>query len=87
MKEGLIDKIKSNGYWRINFQPLVDSIKLKSIDDCAQIVEKNSEDRGAGIIRMFRNWKRIRHTSRDRQILVFTQSIGACTKVGSLFII
>lgn len=41
MKQELIDKIKSRGYWRISFQPLVLAQKLK-LRECAYIVEKNS---------------------------------------------
>jgi hypothetical protein len=42
MKEDLINKIKSHGYWRINFQPVVAIQKLKALADCRNIVEKNS---------------------------------------------
>ena len=40
MNKDIIDKIKSRGYWRINFQPLVYERKLK-LGDCKDIVEKN----------------------------------------------
>ncbi len=40
MKEGLIEKIKSRGYWRINFQPLVFEQKLK-LSECRELVEGN----------------------------------------------
>lgn len=42
MKKELIDTIKSKGYWRINFQPLVDKQKLDSLGKCKEIVEKNT---------------------------------------------
>lgn len=42
MKSDLIEKIKSRGYWRINFQPLVAVQKLKNLSDCKNLVEKNS---------------------------------------------
>ncbi len=42
MKKDLLEKIKKRGYWRINFQPLVDMGKFKSLEDCKKIVEKNS---------------------------------------------
>ncbi len=46
MKPELIEKIKSRGYWRINFQPLVHVQKLK-LGECRDIVEKyNVELRG-----------------------------------------
>jgi len=38
----IVEKIKSRGYWRINFQPLVNSQKLKKVSDCKDIVEKNN---------------------------------------------
>ena len=37
----LAKKIKSRGYWRINFQPLKDEVKLKTLVGCKEIVEKN----------------------------------------------
>lgn len=40
MKQGLLEIIKSHGYWRINFQPLVIK-KLPSLGACKEIVEKN----------------------------------------------
>lgn len=42
MKAGLLDKIKSRGYWRINFQPLVAVRKLESIAACKDMVERNT---------------------------------------------
>lgn len=42
MKEGLIERIKSRGYWRINFQPMVAKTKLATMQDCSQVVERNS---------------------------------------------
>lgn len=42
MKKEFIEKIQSRGYWRVNFQPLVDEVKIKSLSDCSSIVEKNS---------------------------------------------
>ena len=41
MKKELISTIKSKGYWRINFQPVVATTKLKTLGDCCNIVEKN----------------------------------------------
>ena len=41
MKKEILDKIKSRGYWRINFEPLVFEQKLKTIAECKDIVEKN----------------------------------------------
>lgn len=41
MKKGFIDTIKSRGYWRINFQPLVDSLKLDTLGKTKEIVENN----------------------------------------------
>jgi len=41
-KERLIEKIKRRGYWRINFQPLIDVQKLSSIRECEEIIEKNT---------------------------------------------
>lgn len=42
MKKDLINKIKLRGYWRINFQPLTDFQKFKTLAECKDIVEKNS---------------------------------------------
>ncbi len=41
MKTEFLDKIKSRGYWRVNFQPLVDAQKL-TLEECKEIVRKNS---------------------------------------------
>lgn len=41
MNKDLIDKIKSRGYWRINFQPVVDKKKISSLGECKEIIEKN----------------------------------------------
>lgn len=41
MKKDLIQKIQSKGYWRINFQPLIVTTKLKTLGDCCKIVEDN----------------------------------------------
>jgi hypothetical protein len=40
MKKGLIEKIKSRGYWRINFQPIFCEQKLK-LSECRELVEGN----------------------------------------------
>lgn len=42
MKDGLIDTIKSRGYWRINFQPLVDRTQLSSLGECLEIVQRSA---------------------------------------------
>lgn len=42
MNQDIIDKIKSKGYWRINFQPVVDALKIESLGGCKEIVEKNA---------------------------------------------
>jgi hypothetical protein len=42
MKPELIDKIKSRGYWRINFQPKKLLAEKLSLIDCREIVEKNA---------------------------------------------
>ncbi len=42
MMEGLLEKIKSRGYWRVNFRPVVDSQKLPTMKNCREIIEKNS---------------------------------------------
>jgi hypothetical protein len=39
MKKPVIEKIKSRGYWRINFEPLVFDKKLKTLKDCMDVVE------------------------------------------------
>lgn len=41
MKEDLIDKIKSNGYVRVNFQPLAYGEKFK-LAECKNIIESNA---------------------------------------------
>lgn len=40
MKEELLKKIKSRGYWRVNFRPLED--KRLKLSDCRELIEKNS---------------------------------------------
>jgi len=42
MTEGHLEKIKSRGYWRVNFRPLTADIRLKTMQECRDIVEKNS---------------------------------------------
>lgn len=42
MKKEFLKKIKSRGYWRVNFQPVVDKIKLPTMETCREIVEKSS---------------------------------------------
>lgn len=37
----IIKKIKSRGYWRINFRPLIHEEKLSQLSKCKDIVEKN----------------------------------------------
>ena len=44
MKEGLLDKIKSRGCWRINYQPSTAKTRLKLLQECENIVEKYSID-------------------------------------------
>src|ERR1700752_3656587 len=41
MKPELVEKIRSRGYWRTNFEPLVAKQKLR-LGECRDIVEKNS---------------------------------------------
>lgn len=41
MKEEFIDKVKSRGYWRVNFRPLGPPKSL-SMQECRQLVDKNS---------------------------------------------
>lgn len=38
----IIEKIKSRGYWRINFRPLIHEVKLSPLSRCKDIVEKNA---------------------------------------------
>jgi len=40
MDEKLIEKIKSRGYWRVNFQPFTANDKLK-LSECKDLVKKN----------------------------------------------
>jgi hypothetical protein len=42
MKEGLLEKIRSRGYWRINFRPLVYVQKIPELCDCGRIIEENA---------------------------------------------
>lgn len=42
MKAGLLDQIKSRGFWRINFQPLVAAQKLPTLAACKEAVEGSS---------------------------------------------
>lgn len=41
MKKNLLETIKSRGYWRVNFQPVIIATKISSLGDCLDIVEKN----------------------------------------------
>lgn len=42
MKEGHIEKIKSRGYWRVNFQPLVDIQKFQNLTLAREFITRNS---------------------------------------------
>ena len=42
MKEGLLEKIKSRGYWRVNIQPLTATIRLDTLQKCREVVDKSS---------------------------------------------
>jgi hypothetical protein len=42
MNDAHIEKIKSRGYWRINFQPLVFKDKIESVSKCFEIISKNA---------------------------------------------
>jgi len=42
MNDKILTKIHSRGYWRINFQPLVDKQQISKLIECKEIVEKNS---------------------------------------------
>jgi len=42
MNDKLIEKIKTRGYWRFNFQPLTAEIRLDTMQKCKEVVEKNS---------------------------------------------
>lgn len=49
LREGLLNKIKSRGYWRINFRPLVyNPQRIKNLPDCKKIIEECSVE--------FRGW-------------------------------
>jgi hypothetical protein len=41
MKKGLLETMKSRGYWRINFQPLSLGKQIPSLGECMEIIEKN----------------------------------------------
>lgn len=47
MKQDLLETIKSRGYWRINFQPLVSKQKLE-MDRCRALIKENAVE--------FRGW-------------------------------
>jgi len=38
----IIEKIKSRGYWKINFRPLIHEERLSPLSKCKDIVEKNA---------------------------------------------
>lgn len=40
MMDDFVKKIKSKGYWRINFQPLVTKQKLSGMTECKAIIER-----------------------------------------------
>ena len=42
MNQEFVGTIKSRGYWRINFQPLILEQKIKTLDECRKVVEKNA---------------------------------------------
>jgi len=42
MRADLLDKIRSRGYWRINFRPIVEREPLGSLSACKEIVEKSA---------------------------------------------
>jgi hypothetical protein len=42
MKVGLLDRIRSRGYWRINFQPKLLVETKSSLSECRDIVERNA---------------------------------------------
>ena len=42
MTNPILDRIKSRGYWRINFEPLDYDKKLKTLGECKDIIEKNT---------------------------------------------
>jgi hypothetical protein len=42
MKEGLLEKIKSQGYWRINFQPAIYPTRRLDLGACREAIEENS---------------------------------------------
>jgi len=42
MKKGLLEKIRSRGYWRINFQPAAYPLEKLSLAQCRDFVEKNA---------------------------------------------
>src|SRR5690349_9989963 len=42
MKAGLLDKIRSRGHWRINFQPRLLLEQKSSLGECSAAVEKNA---------------------------------------------
>lgn len=41
MNSKILNKIKSKGYWRILFRPLTHEIRIKELDKCKEIVERN----------------------------------------------
>lgn len=41
MNQALIDKIKTRGYWRINFRPLAPAKPALTLNDCLRAVERN----------------------------------------------
>lgn len=43
MKEGLLDRIRSVGYWRVNFRPLSAPRERLLLGRCREMVEKSSE--------------------------------------------
>jgi hypothetical protein len=42
MKEGLLERIRCRGYWRVNFQPLVAKTKVQTMDTCRRLVRENA---------------------------------------------
>jgi hypothetical protein len=42
MTDSLLDTIRSRGYWRINFQPLIKAVKILQLAKCKELVEANA---------------------------------------------
>ena len=88
MAGNVLNIIKSRGYWRINFRPLVIEDKFK-LPQCKDVVEKNSvnfrwlglSSHSADVRAKILTWYQEIITMKVGMIGVFIKKFGECTRV------